>query len=126
MGWEVEIVVVVSEAVVVVEKLTLSQDSVCSNLHKNRTVRKKDSITTTITTTTTMEKPTCFAFHPDPLKSHNFNPTAICLVELRFFKVQETLKRMDATCSVESQENIGTTFTLDFPTHPREKKVLQE
>ena len=45
---------------------------------------------------------------------------------LGLFKVQETLKKMDASCSIESRENIGTTVRLDFPARPKNKKIMQE
>jgi signal transduction histidine kinase len=60
-------------------------------------------------------------------KSQRRNPfTDKIHLGLGLFKVQETLKRMDANCSVKSQENIGTTFTLDFPIHSKNKNVLQD
>jgi signal transduction histidine kinase len=60
-------------------------------------------------------------------KSKKRNPfTDKIHLGLGLFKVQETLKRMDASCSVQSQENMGTTFTLDFPTHAKNKNVLQD
>jgi signal transduction histidine kinase len=36
---------------------------------------------------------------------------------LGLFQVQETLKKMEARCNVESKENEGAVFTLTFPTH---------
>jgi signal transduction histidine kinase len=60
-------------------------------------------------------------------KSKKRNPfTDKIHLGLGLFKVVETLKRMDASCSVESQENMGTTFTLDFPLHAKDKNVLQD